>query len=113
MVKLFVIISSGMEAKGKALTGMMFAKNAKKRGLVEDLRLIFFGPSENAIAQGDSDFLAYYRDMVDAGVVSTACVKIAEDSNISASLKDVGLALEPVASVITRYASEGYQIVTF
>ncbi len=113
MVKLFVIISSGMEAKQKAITGMMFAYNAKRRNMVEDMRLIFFGPSEEAIAEGDPDFMDYYRKLVEAGVTSTACIKIAEDSNISDSLKNLGLPLEPVASVITKYASDGYQIITF
>ncbi len=113
MVKLFIIISSGMEAKQKALTGMMFAKNAKLRNMVEDLRLIFFGPSEQALADGDPEFLEYYKKLSEAGVVPTACVKIAEDNKIGPKLQTLGIELEPVASVITKYASDGYQIITF
>lgn len=113
MVKLFIIISSGMEAKEKALTGMMFAKNAKLREFAEDVRLIFFGPSEKALAQGDPDFVKSYRDLSEAGVISTACIKIAEDNKIGPSLQSMGLELEPVASVITGYASKGYEVITF
>lgn len=113
MVKLFIIITSGMEAKGKALTGMMFAKNAKRREFAEDVRLIFFGPSENALAEGDPDFVNSYKELSEAGIISTACIKIAEDSKIGPSLQTLGLELEPVASVITRYASDGYQVITF
>lgn len=113
MVKLFIIISSGMEAKQKALTGMMFAKNSKLRNYAEDVRLIFFGPSENALAQGDPDFLNSYKALADAGIISTACIKIAEDNKIGPKLTGLGMELEPVASVITQYASRGYEIITF
>lgn len=113
MVKLFIIISSGLEAKGKALAGMLFAKNVKIREYAEDVRVVFFGPSEQALAQGDPEFVQYYRDLSDAGVVSTACAKIAQDSGIKEELQTLGVGLEPVGSIITKHVAEGYEVITF
>lgn len=113
MVKFFIIISSGLEAKEKALTGMMFAKNSKKRSFAEDTKVIFFGPSEKAIAQGDPDFIKNYKDLVEQGILPTACVAIAERDHISDSLNNLGITLEPVGRVIAKYASEGYNLLTF
>lgn len=113
MVKLFIIISSGMEAKGKALTGMMFAKNAKIREYAEDVRVIFFGPSEQALGQGDPDFVKRYKELTEAGVTSSACVYIARENGMESQLTTIGLELEPIGSVITRHVAEGYEVITF
>ena len=43
---ILVIISSGEEAVGKAMTGMRFAYNAAKNKWLNDVRIILFGPSE-------------------------------------------------------------------
>jgi hypothetical protein len=44
MAKLLVVIATG--DKEKALTGLMYAKNAMKRGWMEDVKVVYFGPSE-------------------------------------------------------------------
>ena len=39
-----VIIATG--DKAKALTGLMYTKNAVKRGWLGDVKVVYFGPSE-------------------------------------------------------------------
>lgn len=113
MAKLLIIIASGVLEKDKALAGMMLARNLKARGIVEDVRVIFFGRSENPLAAGGPDLLEQYRLMDDAGMVSTACIAVADKNWVSSSLKSSGMMLEPVSVPIARYVSEGYQISTF
>ncbi|MCL4334624.1 MAG: DsrE family protein [Candidatus Thermoplasmatota archaeon] len=113
MARILILISSGTGEKERALAGIMLARNLKAREIVEDVRVIFFGPSEKALASGDRDFLEQYKLLANAGIVASACVAIADSEGISNSLKDMGLILEPVSIPIARYASEGYQILTF
>ena len=46
--KLLVIIATA--EKEKALTGLMFARNAIKKAWMDDVKILFFGPSERLIA---------------------------------------------------------------
>lgn len=113
MSKVLIIISSGEESKDKALTGMIFAKNAKRRNLFEDVRLMFFGPSENLIASGEKEIMSAYKDLVELNVVATGCIAIAQSKNIEASLKEVGLELEPVGPTIATLIGDGYVPMVF
>ena len=59
--KALVIISSGIEAREKALTGIMYAVNAVKYKWLEDVRIIFFGPSERLILSDDDEIREIWR----------------------------------------------------
>jgi hypothetical protein len=59
MPKLLVIISSGKEAKEKAVTGVVFAANSRRFGWAEDVEIIFFGPSQDLLAEDDE-----FRELV-------------------------------------------------
>ncbi len=113
MSKILIVISSGQEAKDKAMTGLAFARNARKKNLFEDVRLIFFGPSEGLLASGDSDMLAVYKDLISMNVIVTACVGVAQARNIESNLKEIGLELEPVGQTISGLIGQGYVPMVF
>ncbi|GGM78328.1 hypothetical protein GCM10007108_15600 [Thermogymnomonas acidicola] len=111
--KVLVIISSGMEGKEKAISGMNFAANTKKGGLFSDVKVIFFGPSEKAIASGDKEFEAGVKNLRDAGINVLACSRVAENNGIKDLLLQKSIPMEPVGPVIANYIKQGYAVMTF
>jgi hypothetical protein len=53
---MMVIISTA--EKDKALTGILYAKNAQKNNWVDDVRVIFFGPFENLVCEDNAKIKA-------------------------------------------------------
>lgn len=111
--KILFIISSGMEQKEKAVTGLRMAINMKQKNRVSDVRLLFFGPSEEMVAKGDEMLNSMLKEATDAGIYKTACVFIAENKKISASLKEKNINLEPAGEVLAKALQEGYVPITF
>lgn len=112
---LLVIISSGDEASDKAMTGMLYAINAKKNKWMENVRLIFFGPSEKMVAEAkdDSEIGVFLKQATEVGIVPIACKAISDGENITPMLETRGFSVEYVGSIISGLIKEGYQVLTF
>lgn len=112
---LLVLISSGKEAIGKASTGMMYAINAKKNGWMDDVRLIFFGPSEELIAHADEsdDFLGLLKSAMETGITPMACKAVSDENHFTEKLELKGIDTEYVGSIISAYIKKGYEVLTF
>ena len=108
-----VIISSGLENKEKAIVGFRFSLNVKRNSLLDDIRVILFGPSEKALASGDMDFLKLTRDLMSLNVIPIACRGVAKAQDIMGNLEGEGLQIEDVGPVISNYIREGYEVITF
>lgn len=112
---LLVIISSGEEAPDKALTGMMFAINAKKHNWLDEVNLMFFGPSENMIANAkpDSKVGMFLKQAMELGITPVACKAISDGNDITPKLQGLGVETEYVGTIISSYIKKDYQILTF
>lgn len=113
--KLLVIISSGEEAPDKAMTGMMYAINAKKHKWLDDVNLMFFGPSENMIAKAapETQIGQMLKQAFDLGMTPIACKAISDGSNLTTELKGLGIETEYVGTIISSYIKKDYQVLTF
>ncbi len=112
---LLVIISSGEEAPDKALTGMMYAVNAKKNNWIENVNLIFFGPSEKMLAKADSESRVsqLLKKAIELGITPVACRAISDGEEISTKLTGLGIDVEYVGTIISSYIKKDYQVLTF
>lgn len=108
-----VIVSSGEEAKEKAYTGMLYAINAKKHKWMDDVSLIFFGPSEDMITKADPEIAGMLKESIELGITPVACSSYASRKNISDPLKDIGFSVDPVGPIISAYIKKGYQVLIF
>ncbi len=54
MAKLLAIISSGKEAKERALVGVLFATNSMKYKWADEVEIVFFGPSQDLLIEDES-----------------------------------------------------------
>jgi hypothetical protein len=112
---LLVIISSGEEAPDKALTGLMYAINAKKHSWLDDVHLMFFGPSEAMVAKAkpDSQLGQMLKQAFELGMTPVACKAISDGNNITTELKGLGIETEYVGTILSSYVKKDYQILTF
>ncbi|MCW4013671.1 MAG: hypothetical protein NWF07_11855 [Candidatus Bathyarchaeota archaeon] len=102
--KLLVIIASG--DKAKVLTGLMYARNAIKRGWMDDVKVVYFGPSEQVVEQ-DAEVADAAIEM--AGLTeSFACKAISDRDGISEQIDGMGVKVEYVGTIISEYIKQGY-----
>jgi hypothetical protein len=103
--KLLVIIATG--DRDKALTGLMYAKNALKKEWLPDIKLVYFGPSERLMVEDP--------EVRDAAIEAAglgdcfACKAISDREEISEKIGDIGIKVEYVGSIISDFIKEGYQ----
>ncbi len=109
---ILVIISSGEEAAGKAMTGMRFAYNAAKNKWLNDVRIILFGPSEK-LATTNQEFASMLKDAIKDGIIPNACSGVATKENITEKLVSLGLSVDPIGPIVSSYIKKGYEVITF
>lgn len=73
--RFLVIISS--RDRDKVLAALLWALNMKRKSVVEDVKVYFFGPSEELLA-GDDEVRFRTRLAIDSGVEVLACRGYAE-----------------------------------
>jgi len=103
--KVVVIIAT--KEKEKAITGMMYAKNAAKNKWLKDVKVVFFGPAEKLIAE-DEEAGAYAADI--AQLTETyACKYLSDRDNISDKIRKQNIKIENVGTIISDYVKDGYE----
>jgi hypothetical protein len=102
--KLLVVIATG--DKAKALTGLMYAKNAIKREWLDDVKVVYFGPSEQ-LMYNDADVANAAIELASMSE-SYACKAISDRDGISAKIDGMGVKVEYVGSIISEYIKQGY-----
>jgi hypothetical protein len=102
--KLLVIISTS--DKEEMLTALMYAGNAKKHGWMEDIKVVFFGPSEKLVVD-DAEISTKVIEVASTGD-SFACKAISDRDGISNNLERLGVRVEYVGPTISDFIKEGY-----
>ncbi len=107
--KLLVVIVSD---DAKAEVGVRMASRMIERGTLNDVRLLFFGPSERLLAEPPAPL----RDLLEAvrrQSAPMACRFIAQEMDIVQPLEQAGTELVAAGQEIERRMLEGYQVMTF
>ena len=103
--KILIIISSS--DSGKAMTGMVFAINARKNNWMEDVRLILFGPAEQLVLTNQDLQQALQAYMaLDQNIM--ACKFVADQASVSEGLSNLGLNVDYVGVPIANLIKQGY-----
>jgi|BEDMetMinimDraft_2_1075160.scaffolds.fasta_scaffold24764_1 hypothetical protein len=112
--KVVVLVSSGKDQKPKVLTALTLAAVGKQNKLFDDLRVIFFGPSEELVAERDPDVMKLLDQLNSAGEKPLACQVVAQSFGLTDALKTVtSIQLTMVGPVIAELAGRGYEFLTF
>ena len=102
--KVLVILSTA--EKDKALTGILYAKNAQKNNWVDEVRVIFFGPFENLVCE-DDDVIQAASELLDYQT-PIACKFLSDKSGASDKLEELGFNVEYVGALISESIKAGY-----
>lgn len=102
--KVLIIIATG--DKEKARTGLMYARNALKYQWLDDVKIIFFGPSEKLIIE-DKELTQDVVDLARAGE-TIACKFISDKDGTSQQIEKFGIKVEYVGTIISTLIKEGY-----
>lgn len=113
MSKVLFLIVSGEEASAKAEAGITVAARSLAAKRYDDLKVLFFGPSEKFIAEAEGQIREQVKQLVDGKAVDSACVFIAEKSGVKDKLLSFGVELMPAGERIAHYVNAGYQVITF
>jgi hypothetical protein len=107
--KVLVIISTG-EAE-KALTGLMYAYRSMSEGWIDDLRVVFFGPSERLLVKDER--IAQIAQRICEAEKPFVCKFISDQEGISEAIENLGLKVEYVGTIISDFIKAGYVPMVF
>ncbi len=103
--RLLVIIGTAERAKAHA--GAMYAVNALKYEWMRDVKLYFFGPAEGLLLE-DEDLQVLLHDYQQLKGEPVACRFLADRDGQADGLKDLGVQVEYVGTLISDLIKEGY-----
>jgi hypothetical protein len=102
--KVLLIIASRDAAT--VLTALMFARNAWGGAWFDDVRVVFFGPSERLLVDDDevAKAVTWIADLCEV----YACRAISRREGISDAIEQLGANVVGVGPLISRLINEGY-----
>ncbi|EWG06742.1 MAG: hypothetical protein ASUL_07989 [Candidatus Aramenus sulfurataquae] len=110
MAKALFLIMSGDE---KFDLAMRMAYNSFKNKRFEDIKVIYFGPSQKRLTTLEGEMKNMFQEMLQNKVVDSACVGVAQSMNIKSSLERLGVSLLPSGERVSHYVNNGYEVITF
>ncbi|MCY0851075.1 hypothetical protein [Sulfuracidifex metallicus] len=106
---LFVIMSDDLRFDA----GVIVAYNSIKNKRFDDLKVMFFGPSQTRLTKLEGDTKKMVQELIQNKMVDSACVGIADMMKIRPDLEKMGITLMSAGDRIAYYLKEGYEIITF
>ena len=113
MGKVLFLIIAGKEDPERANIGLVNASRSAEAKRYEDLKVIFFGPSEGYITELKGPPLEAFTKLYNLGAIDSACVFIAERSGKKEKLESMGISLKPAGERISHYVNSGYTVLSF
>jgi hypothetical protein len=109
--KVFVILSS-QDPEVLLEVGFTYPYNTAVHGWMEDVKIIFFGPSEKLVIN-NTEVQARLKEALDAGIHVMACKWCSERMGITADLEALGIEVLYVGPVISDLLKDGWASLTF
>lgn len=110
MVKVVFLIMSGDSRMDLALR-MAAASVINKR--FEDLKVIFFGPSQERLLSLSGQAREDFETLIRHGAVDSACINYAKGKGIDSELLKIRVDLKPAGERVAYYLNNGYQVLVF
>ncbi|WP_052886072.1 DsrE family protein [Thermoproteus uzoniensis] len=108
-MKVLFVIMSGDEKMDLALTLAARSVDAKR---YEDLKIVFFGPSQERLLRLPEPAKQMFEALRSAGAVDSACVNYAKAKGIEEELSKI-VKLLPAGERIAYYLNSGYVPMVF
>jgi hypothetical protein len=109
--KIFALVSSA-DREVALEVGLIYPLNAVKNKWLDEVKVIFFGPSEK-LAAYDIEVQGNIKELLDNKVEVLACKWCADRMNITSQLEELGVKVVYVGSVISQLIKDGWAQLTF
>jgi hypothetical protein len=109
--KVFALITT-TEKEVMLEIGLVYPTNCAKNKWLDEVKVIFFGPSER-LAAIDPQVQAKIKELKSYGVEVLACKWCSERMGITAELEALGIVVIYVGSVISELIRDGWAQLTF
>lgn len=90
---------------------LMYTLNAKKKGWFDDVTLIVWGPSAELLAKTTA-LQKIVKEMMAEGITVEACLRCADNYGVSGTLRELGVDVKLMGSVLSGYLKEGRKLVS-
>ncbi|BCU69674.1 hypothetical protein [Stygiolobus caldivivus] len=106
---LFLIMSDDV----KFDLAMRMAYNSYKSKRFDDMKIIYFGPSQKRLVQLEGELKDMFQELLQNKVIDSACIGVAQNMNIKPHLENMGISLMPAGERVGYYVNQGYEVITF
>ncbi|MDG7036620.1 MAG: hypothetical protein JRN37_05965 [Nitrososphaerota archaeon] len=112
-MKALFLLLSGKESPEKFRIGLRAAARSVAAKRYDDLKIVFFGPSEELIGELKDEDLQNFESLFKAGAIDSACIAEAQHYNVEEKLKNKGVVLGHAGERIAFYVNSGYTVISF
>jgi hypothetical protein len=109
--RVFAIISDSDREKALEV-GLVYPLNCAKNKWLDEVKVIFFGPSEK-LAAFDTQVQEIIKEMKSCGVEVLACKWCSDRMGISPQLEAQGITVVYVGPIISQLIKDGWAQLTF
>ena len=109
--KVLVILSTA-DREVALEVGLVYPLNAAKNKWMDEVKVIFFGPSEK-VAAYDSEIQGRIKELQKFGVEVLACKWCSDRMNITKTLEEAGIKVIGVGPIISQLLKDGWVPLTF
>jgi len=109
--KVFVLVSSA-DREVALEVGLVYPLNASKNHWMDEVKVIFFGPSEK-VAANDAEVQGRIKELLDVGIEVLACKWCSDRMNITEKLEAIGVRVIGVGPFISNLLNDGWTSLTF
>ncbi len=116
--KLAIVINSGLDQRAKIMAGLHVAlriDEAKKQNGIERVEVFLFTGGVRALERGQDniEILDIIKELREAGIIVEACSNQVKNWNMEDIFSSNGINLEFARDAFSRYAVEGYTVISF
>jgi hypothetical protein len=116
--KIAIVINSGIEQRAKVMSGLHVAKrihDAKKENKIEKVEVFLFTGGVRALETGadNNEIVDAIGELRKAGIIVGACSNQVKNWNLEEVFIKHDINLEFARDAFSRYAVEGYTVISF
>jgi hypothetical protein len=116
--KIAIVINSGLDQRLKVLSGLHVAKrifDAREENGIEKVEVFLFAGGVKALEPGqdNKDVEEAIQVLRNEGITLEACLNQVRSLNIEETFSRYGIDLEFSRDAFSRYAVEGYTVISF
>ncbi len=116
--KIAIVISSGLDQRAKVMSGLHVAKrihDARKENRIERVEVFLFTGGIRSLEKGqdNEEVLSAIGELREAGITLEACSNQVKNWGMEDTFATNGIDLEFARDAFSRYAVEGYTILSF